>query len=141
MDLPIVANGSVELGLGTSFTPVATGQNVELQLGAQGLWMFVVSARTCDMNVGAGDREGAIEATALDRNGQQVSLGLGCRLREFAATGDCCLQPTSPYLVPLGASVSISAGGTPMTIHLEVRDVDGHRATDERSVVAHLPGG
>src|SRR4029078_10643493 len=51
MDLPIVASGSVELGLGTTFAPVANGQNVDLQLGAQGLWMFVVSARTCDMNV------------------------------------------------------------------------------------------
>jgi hypothetical protein len=140
MERPILAGGSVELGLGHPFMPVVSGQDVDLQFGPQGLWMFVVNARTCDMDVGTGDREGAIEATALDRSGQQISIPLGCRVREFVETSDGCLQTTSSYLLPLRPDVPLSADGTPVTIHLELHDVDGHRATDERSVVAYVPG-
>ena len=135
---PLVAGGSVELGLGSTFTPVVNGQTADLQLGAQGLWMFVVNARVRDMSVGS-DREGIIEAAVLDQSGNVISLGLGCRLREFVETADGFLQVTSPYLVPLVPD-DTPIDGTTVKIRLEVRDEEGRRATDERSVVAHVPG-
>ena len=136
---PVVAGGTAELGLGSAFMPVSDGQDVEVQLGIQGLWMFVVNARARDMDVGSGDREGVVDLTALDQNGAQVSLAVGCRVREFAQTNDGHLELTSAFLLPLLPSVTPVLDGAAITIHLEIRDDEGHRATDERSVVAHLP--
>lgn len=136
---PLVAGGSVELGLGNPFTPVVNGQTVDLQFGAQGLWMFVVTARAHDMDVGAGDREGVIEAAVFDQDGNLLSLGLGCRLREFAETGDGFSQVTSPYLVPLVPTTNLP-DGIMVKVHLELRDNQGRRATDERLVITHVPG-
>jgi hypothetical protein len=138
-DKPVVAGGSAEIGLGTTFAPVVAGQDVELQLGTQGLWMFVVNARARDMDVGSGGREGVIEVAALDQNGQQISLGLGCRVREFAEMDGGNLQLTSPFFLPLLPTVSLGPEGAMVTIRLDVRDGEGRRATDERSIVAHLP--
>jgi hypothetical protein len=136
---PVVAGGSAELGLGSDFAPVVAGQDVELQLGTQGLWMFVVNARARDMDVGSGDREGVIDVAALDQSGEQISLELGCRVREFAETAGGDLQLTSPYFLPLLPTAAPGSEGAKVTIRLDIRDGEGRRATDERSVVAHLP--
>lgn len=134
---PVIAGGSVELGLGNIFMPVVAGQNVELQLGAQGLWMFILNGRARDMDVGSGDREGVIDAAVFDQNGETISLALGCRRREFAETADGYLEFTSPFQLPLNPNVMVD--GATVTIHLQVRDTEGRQATDERAVVAHVP--
>jgi hypothetical protein len=136
---PIVVGGSAEIGLGSSFSPVVPGQDVELQLGTQGLWMFIINARAHDLNVGSGDQEGVIDVAALDEAGQQISLSLGCRVREFATTSGGDLELTSPYFLPLLPTVTPGAAGLKVTIRLDIRDGEGHRATDERAVVAHVP--
>ena len=136
---PVVAGGSAELGLGSSFAPVVAGQDVELQLGTQGLWMFIVNARARDMNIGSGDQEGVINVAALNESGQQVSLEIGCRVREFAATSGGDLQLTSPYLLPLLPTSTPGPAGLKVTIRLDIRDGEGRRAIDERAVVAHVP--
>ena len=138
-DKPVVAGGSAELGLGSTFVPVVAGQDVELELGTQGLWMFIVNARARDMDVGSGGREGVIEVAALDQNGQQISLGLGCRVREFAEMDGGSLELTSPFFLPLLPTAAPGPEGVMVTIRLDVRDGEGRRATDERSIVAHLP--
>ncbi|HEX2690573.1 MAG TPA: hypothetical protein VHN14_28350 [Kofleriaceae bacterium] len=134
---PVLAGGTAELGVGQSFMPVVTGQDVYLQLGAQGLWMFVLTGRVRDMNVGSGDHEGIIDAAVFDKNGQEISLGLGCRLREFAETDDGSLQFTSPFLTPLIPSIMVD--GTTVMLRLQVRDTEGRQATDERAIVARVP--
>lgn len=136
---PVVAGGSAELGLGSSFAPVVAGQDVELQLGTQGLWMFIINARARDMDIGSGGREGVIDVAALDENGQQISLAIGCRVREFAETSGGDLQLTSPYFLPLLPTTTPGAAGLKVTIRLDLRDGEGRRATDERAVVAHVP--
>ena len=134
---PVIAGGSAELGLGSSFMPVVAGQNVDLQLGAQGLWMFIVNGRARDMAVGSGDREGVVDVAVFDKTGQTISLDLGCRRREFAETADGYLEFASPFLLPLNPSAMVD--GATVTIHLQVRDTEGRQAIDERAVVAHVP--
>ena len=119
--------------------PVADGQNVTLQLGAQGLWMFVVTARARDMDVGSGDRQGVIDFSVRDQSGGTISLALGCRVREFAEMNDGYLGLTTPFALPLLPDASSNIEGARVTIHLEVRDTEGRRAIDDRTVVAHFP--
>lgn len=143
---PVVDGGSVELGLGSEFTPVVDGQDVSLQLGTQGLWMFVVNARAHDMDVGSGDQEGVVVFSVFDPNGAPVSIDFSCRVREFVPRDPGCLAPgclelASPYFLPLRPELTGQLDGARLTIQVEVRDSEGHRATDRRTVVAHLPTG
>ncbi|MEO7734272.1 MAG: hypothetical protein ABIY55_25165 [Kofleriaceae bacterium] len=137
-DRPVVTGGAVELGLGDSFTEVHNGQDVNLVLGSQGLWMFVVNARVADMDASAG--EIGVLVDAVDVNGQRASLlDRGCRARQFADNGSGLLQLTTGSLMPLDPNAVANVDGATFTIRIEVRDVDGRRATDERTVVAHTP--
>jgi hypothetical protein len=138
-DLPVVAGGSVELGLGTTFMSIADHQDVDLQLGSQGLLMFVVNGRVRGMVLGAGDLQGGIDAAALDQSHAVVSVATGCRSREFVDTAGGTLDLTVPYLLPMPPSLTATLEGAPITIRIEIRDTAGHRATDERTIIAHLP--
>lgn len=135
---PVIAGGSAELGLGTSFAPIVDGQTVDLERGLQGLWMFMINARARDMDVGSGDREAAIDVAALDQSGTTISLETGCRVREFTPASNGALQLYSPYALPLDPSIA-QLDGAKITIRIELRDHDGRRAIDERTIVAHQP--
>ena len=137
-DRPIVAGGAVELGLGDTFTEVRNGQDVDLVLGSQGLWMFVINARVADMDSGAG--EIGVLVDAVDVNGARATLlDRGCRARKLEDTGNGVAQLTTGSLMPLDPNAVAMVDGPTFTIRIEVRDVDGRRATDERTVVAHTP--
>ncbi len=137
-DHPVVPGGAVELGLGDTFTPVRAGQDVDLILGSQGLWMFVINARVQDMDGSAGDI--GLLVDAVDVNGNRASLlDRSCRARKFEDNGSGMLQLTTGSLMPLDPNAVPHVDGATFTIRLEVRDVDGRRATDERTVVAHTP--
>lgn len=135
--MAVTTGGTAELGLGTDFTPVVDGQDAELQLGLQGLLMFVVNARVRDMDIGSGSPEGAVEVVALAQDGTQASLQSGCRVRVFTALPTGELQLDSPYFLPLQPALALE--GARFTIRLEIRDVEGLQATEDRAIVAHLP--
>ncbi|MBC7975731.1 MAG: hypothetical protein H7138_12200 [Myxococcales bacterium] len=135
-DRPVVPGGSAELGLGFEFTPVADQEQVELQLGTQGLWMFIVNARAYDMELGTGE---GVEIDAVDASGTVISLEAACRTREFDDQGNGTLQLSSAFLLPLLPDATPTLDGSTITIRLEIRDTKGRRATDERTIVAKLP--
>ena len=138
----IVPGGSVELGAGVAeggvFQAITDGQDLQVQLGSQGLWMFVLNARTRDMAVGAGDLEGIIDFSLIDSGGTEVNVQTGCRVRTFSALDDY-LALDFGYALPYSPDFNAQIEGHTVTIHLELRDHEGHRAIDERHVVAHLP--
>ena len=143
---PVVPGGSAEVGLGSDFTPIMDGEDTDVVLGGQGLWMFVANARTCDLNVGDGDHEGVVVFSVLDETGQAVSIDEVCRVRAFAerAGGGCpgganYRYLSSIYQTPLLPDFSPRLEGARVTIQLEVRDLDGRRATSAHTVVAHFP--
>jgi hypothetical protein len=137
-DHPVVPGGAVELGLGDTFTPVRDGQDVELILGSQGLWMFVINARVQDMDASAGDI--GVLADVVDGNGDRASLlDRGCRARQFEDDGSGALRLATGSLLPLDPNAVMAPDGATFTIRIEVRDADGRRATDERTVIAHTP--
>lgn len=137
-DRPVIAGGAAELGLGMEFAPVADRQEAELVLGTQGLWMFLVNARAHDMELGSEAVEGVvIEAT--DTRGARISLESGCRTRRFEDQGDGTLQLATAFLLPLLPDVTPTIDGATITIRLEIRDSEGRRATDARTVIARLP--
>ena len=140
---PVVPGGSAEVGLGTDFTPIADGQNATVTLGTQGFWMFIASARTLDMNVGSGDREGVVEFTAFDAQNQQVSVDFRCRVREFMPHAGAA-EPDYRYLseqynVALEPAFSSRLEGTAVTLQVDVHDVDGRQAISRKTVIAHFP--
>ena len=120
------------------FTPITEGQDVPLQLGGQGLEMFVVNARARGMDLGSGDREGVVRFAAIDHNGQTISLEEICRVRAFMDLGDGSQQLASAYLMPLDPA-AMGLDSASITLRVEVRDRLGHRATDTRLIVARLP--
>lgn len=137
-DHPVIAGGSVELGVGDTFTPITDGQDVDLVFGAQGLWMFVVNARVQGMDATAGDM--GLFVDAVDVHGNRASLlDRGCRARMFEDNGSGMLQLTTGSLMPLDPNAVPTLEGATLTIRIEVRDVDGRRAIDERTVVARVP--
>jgi hypothetical protein len=136
---PVIPGGTVELGLGTDFAVVKDGQDVTLQFGTQTLMMFVLNARVHDMNIVPGESEGVVTFTAVGPDGATVSLDTSCRVRDFVAAPTSGAQLDSPYLLPLTPASADGLEGARVTLRLEVRDMDGRRATDERTVVAHLP--
>lgn len=137
-----VPGGACEVGLGTAFTPIASGQSVALELGSQGLWMFLVSGRVPASNVRAGDLVGVSAVARLESTGELASLEFGCRARVLAeAPGDAgALDLESPYLLPMRPELASSLEGARVTLILDVRDPDGTAARDMRTVVAHIPG-
>lgn len=140
---PVIPGGSAEIGLGSDFTPITDGQDATVVRGAQGLWMFVSSARTLDMNVGSGDLEGVVVFTAFDENNQQVSIDFRCRLREFLPRADAVGPPyrymTEQFNLALEDSFYDRLAGAAVTLQLDVQDVDGRKATSRRTVTAQYP--
>lgn len=143
---PQVPGGSVEIGrgAGTAFTPIVEGQDLSLILGAQGLMMFELSARTHDLAVGAAPQTGVVVFAVYDAREQVVSLDLACRVREFEAAGSAVADSSARVLshvygTPLFPEVSGQINGARLTLEVEVRDTQGHRAIDRRTVIAHLP--
>ena len=143
---PVVPGGSVEVGLaGTPFRPIVDGEDVDLVVGSQGLDMFVVSARTQELDVGSGDQEGVVVFTVFDANEQEISFDFSCRLREFvpstspgSVSGSMVLAGL--YGLPLLTEfITPQLEGSRVTIQVEVRDTAGRRAIARAGVVAHLP--
>ena len=138
IERPVIAGGSVELGLDDQFTPVVDGQEVELVLGAQGFWMFVINARVHDMGPGLDTK--AVLVDAVDSSGAiATALAKACRQRPFQDAGDGSLELTTGFLTPLHPSRTPTLDGAAFTIRLEIRDAEGHRATDQRTLIARKP--
>lgn len=129
--------GSVFVGLGNSFAPIVEGEQVTVQLGAQGLWMFVGAARVRDMEVGSDEQRAAVQFDAI-ANGRTVSLDVGCRAREFAVVGSD-LEMVTPFFVALNPDFTPELDGANVTLVVNVRDYAGRSATDQRSIIARLP--
>ncbi len=129
----------MELGLGMDFVPVVDGQDAQVQLGIQGLYMFVVSARVHDMDVGAEDLRGTIHFQALDQTAQAISLETGCRVRDFVDAGDGTSVLQSSFFLPLLPAATPTLDGAMLTIRVEVGDHEGRHAIDERTVIARMP--
>jgi hypothetical protein len=136
---PTAQAGSVEPGLGETFTPIVEGQDATLTLGIQGLYMFVTNARVRDLEVGTGDLRGAVRFAAFDTEGQVLTLELGCRVREFIDLGDGSRALDGSYEMPFPPEVSDVLEGTSVTIRIDVRDRTGRQAVDQRTVIAHKP--
>jgi hypothetical protein len=145
---PQVRGGSVEIGLGagSSFTPIVESQDLSLILGAQGLMMFELSARTHELDVGLAPQTGVVVFGVFDASDKLVSLDLSCRVREFDSAGSAVTDTSArvlsnAYGTPLHPEFSAAVDGARLTLQVEVRDNAGHRAIDRRSVIAHLPTG
>ena len=143
---PVVPGGSVELGRdGNPFTPIVDGQDMDLVVGSQGLDMFVLGARTQDLEVGSGDREGVVVFSAFDAGGQLISFDFSCRIREFvpstspgSVSGSMILA--SAYGLPLRPEfITPQLEGSRVTLQAEVRDTAGRRAIGRITVIVHLP--
>jgi hypothetical protein len=133
------SSGSVEIGHGkTDYVAVVEGETFELELGLQGLWMFVVSARATGMDIGDGGTA-AIWYNAIGPAGEAMSLDTGCREREFAVTAAGALELTDPYLVAILPDYSALLSGGNITLEVIVRDAAGQEATSRSHVVAKLP--
>ena len=132
-----MAGGTAEVGLGSAFTPVTDGQRVDLQLGVQGLWMFVVNVRTQDLDIAPGQL-GGITVGAVDQTGATLSALTACHTREFVVASDGRLELSSPYFLPMLPTVDL-LDGVVLRLDVEVRDLSGHRASDHRMIVAHDP--
>ena len=136
---PVVAGGVAQVGRGSTFLPVSDGEEFAVELGLQGLYMFVVNARVRDMAVGTENVGGAVWFQARDQAGTILSLDVGCRAREFDLTSDGSFDLASPYFLALFPEFTGVLDGAAVTIRVEVRDRDGLQATDERTVIARLP--
>jgi hypothetical protein len=137
-----VAGGAVELGLGSQFSPMVDGEDVSVQHGLQGLWMFVVNARVTGMNVGLDADQGAALFQILDASGNVVSLQTGCRNLDFMPVDGATDQLVAPFALPLiDTFTPTQIEGAHLTIAVDMRDRDGHEATDQRTIVAHMPTG
>jgi hypothetical protein len=134
---PVIPGGTVELQLSADLSPIIDGQGVQLQLGLQNFYMFVLSVRVGDMDMGSGT--GVVDVVALNQDGSQASLTTGCRVREFTPLDNDELQLSTPYALALQPSATAQLEGARMTIRFSVRDFDGRQVTAERAVVAHLP--
>jgi hypothetical protein len=136
---PVVEGGAAEVGLGDQFAPITNGQEVTVELGIQGLWMFVVNGRVRDMDVGSEDLRGVITFAALDANAQEISLEVGCRIRTFVEMPDGSRQLDTAFQLALLPQATPLLDGGMITLRLEVRDHEGRQAIDERTVVARMP--
>lgn len=131
--VPAVPGGAIELGLGFDFATVTSGQDAELALGSQGLWMFIVNARV--QNV---DDEIALSVTAKI-DGAQIDGDFGCRTRALVPAADGRLELGEPYFLAMRPDAIGTLEGARVALHVEARDAAGHQAIDDRVVVAHFP--
>jgi hypothetical protein len=140
VDKPVVAGGSVEFGRADgAFKPIIDGEHLTLQPAIQHLYMFVVSARTHDLDVGTGDLQGLVEFAARDPKGEIISLQTGCRVLDFMPVAGGYLEFANPFGVPFAPAVAKQIDGTTITIEVVIRDHEGRRATTAHSIVAHMP--
>jgi hypothetical protein len=135
---PVKPGGRTEVGLGTEFAPITDGQDVTLVEGFRRLWTLTVNARVTDMDVGSDDREGIVTFAAFAGD-QQVSLDVGCRVREFEATGRGAFQLSSDYILSMHPDFTPILDGAMLTLRVDVHDRHGRRAASERTVITHLP--
>ena len=141
---PLIVGGAAEIGLGTLddislFRPVVAGEDLTVQPGIQYLLISVLNLRTRDMTLGLGDEGGQVEFTALDPNGQIVSLVDGCRVRDFAPNSEGYLQLTTPFALPFTGAAAAALDNVPITVHVDVRDPEGRQASNEASFVFRHP--
>jgi hypothetical protein len=135
---PVKPGGRTEVGLGTEFAPITDGQDVTLVEGFRRLWTLTVNARVSEMDVGSNDNEGIVNFTAWQGE-QQVSLDVGCRVREFESAGRGAFQLSSDYILSMHPDYDDILDGAQLTLRVDVRDRHGRQAASERTVVAHLP--
>jgi len=141
-DVSVRGEGGVaEVGLaGTNdvFTPITEGQEIQVELGLQGLYMFVMNTRVRGMRIGP-EEQGAISIHARADTGDVVfSLEVGCREREFVDGPEGAVL-ASPFWVAIDPSYYSTFDGTPVRLQTIVRDADGIEAMDERRVIARMP--
>lgn len=133
--------GTVEVGVtltGNQFASIAEREDVYVELGLQGLYMFVANVRVHDMRIGEG-KLGAIEVNAFAETAEtELSLAVGCREREFTDGAEGA-QLASPFWVALRPEIYDVLDGLVVRLRATVRDLDGLEAIDERTVVARLP--
>lgn len=130
--------GTVVLEHGSEdHAPVVEGETFTVELGLQGLYMFVLSARVTGMDIADGD-VAAVWFTAYGPANEQISLETGCRSRGFAASEEGSFQMTDAYFVPITPDHYDALAGN-VTLETIVRDVSGNEATSRVSVVAATP--
>jgi hypothetical protein len=135
---PFRAGGRTEVGLGTEFAPITDGQDVVLVEGYRHLWTLTVNAQVSDMDVGSDDSGGIVNFTAYEGD-QQVSLDVGCRVRDFETAGHNMWQLASDYILSMHPDYEAILDGAVLTLRVDVLDRHGRRAASERTVVTHLP--
>jgi hypothetical protein len=135
---PLVPGGRTEVGLGTDFAPITDGQDVTLVEGYRRLWTLAVNAQVSDMDVGSADSGGAVTFIAYQGE-RQVSLDVGCRVREFETAGPNKWQLASDYILSMHPDYDEILDGATLTLRVDVLDRQGRRAASERTVVTHLP--
>ncbi len=133
------SSGSVEIGRGGAgeYTPLAAGDTFQVVLGAQGLWMFLVSARVTGMDIDGGD-SAAMWFHAVGPAGEAMSLDFNCSERNFEAA-DGGIEMKTPFPLALFPDYTSILGGGNVTLQVTVRDRSGNEATSELTVVAQLP--
>jgi hypothetical protein len=133
---PLVAGGTVEIGLGSSFASITDGEYVPIAQGTQNLWQFTLNARTQNLDVGSGGLEGVVAVEALDQTGSEVDFSVGVRSRDFMSIGTNCEQMTEIYNLSLDPRLAPNPDGQTFTIQFQVTDHEGRKATDQHSVTA-----
>jgi hypothetical protein len=135
---PLAPGGRTEVGLGSDFAPIVDGQDVTLVEGYRRLWTLTVNARVADMDVGSDDREGIVYFAAYQGE-REVSLNVGCRVREFEDAGRGQFQLSSDYILSMHPDYTPILEGAILTLRVDVHDRHGRQATSERTVITHLP--
>lgn len=137
---PLAAEGTVELGVGFTFTPVVDGQTVDAVVGVQGLTMVVLNARAQDMDLGIGSNAGYTSAFVLE-NGQAVAVTESCQVTDYepASDGSDGVQLVTPLRMPLLPAYLATLDGATVTLSLEIVDQDGRHASDMHTVTLQLP--
>lgn len=130
--------GDVEVGRSRPYASITDGEDFPLELGPQGLYMFVVTTRVRDIAVSDEER-GAVDMFATHPDGAVMSLDGGCRNRTFVAADDGSWEQASPYHVALRPEFNSMLDGLDVTIHVTIRDREGREASAERTVIARMP--
>jgi hypothetical protein len=135
---PLLPGGRTEVGLGSDFAPILDGQDVTLVEGFRRLWTLTVNARVSEMDVGSDDHVGIVYFAAYDGE-REVSLDVGCRVREFEDAGHGEYQLSSDYILSMHPDYTSILEGATLTLRVAVHDRHGRMATSERTVITHLP--
>lgn len=131
--------GAADIGRGgDAYVPIMDGETFSVQLGLQGLWMFVVSARITGLEVADGETAAVwYEASASD--GTLISLPSGCRAREFETSDAQTLEMSEDYFLAILPDYTYVLDGGEVTLQLVARDQQGQQATVERTIVSAMP--